>query len=92
MSEASKCLLAWAALLGHSFSFELICHLLSGECQDACGQSPAEHIHQTYTQEEAVAGLQAAIQAYIIVPGDVDDRFRFGNLPSTPGHAYIAVD
>ncbi|KAK7724034.1 Chk1 protein kinase [Diaporthe eres] len=93
MPEASKCLLAWAALLGHSFSFELICHLLSGECQDACGQSPAEHIHKTYTQEEAVAGLQAAIQAYIIVPGDVDDRFRFGNLPSGPGLVkYYAED
>lgn len=78
MSEASKSLLAWAALLGHSFSFELICHLLSGECQDACSSATSEHIHKTYTQEEAVAGLQAAIQAYIIVPSETDTRFKFG--------------
>lgn len=78
LPEASKALLAWAALLGHSFSFELICHLLSGECQDACTSSSSEHIHKTYTQDEAVAGLQAAIQAYIIVPSDTDTRFKFG--------------
>lgn len=79
LPEASKCLLAWAALLGHSFSFELICHLLSGECQDLCGDStPTEHIHKSYTQQEAIAGLQAAIQGYILVPTEVENRFRFG--------------
>lgn len=79
LPEASKSLLAWAALLGHSFSFELICHLLSGECQDACASSPSEHIHKTYTQDDAVAGLQAAIQAYIIVPSDTDTWFKFAH-------------
>lgn len=81
LPDASKCLLGWAALIGHSFSFELICHLLSGECQDdACASSPAsDHIHRRYTQREAVAGLQAAIQALVIVPSDSDDRFRFAH-------------
>lgn len=78
LPEASKCLLAWAALLGHAFSFELICHLLSGECQDVCASSPSEHTHKCYTQQDAVGGLQAAIQGYIIVPTEVEDRFRFG--------------
>lgn len=78
LPEASKCLLGWAALLGHSFSFELICHLLSGECQDLCDSAPTEHIHKNYTQQEAIAGLQAAIQGYIIVPTEVENRFRFG--------------
>lgn len=79
LPDASKCLLAWAALLGASFSFELICHLLSGECQDACAASSGEHIHRSYTQQEAVAGLQAAIQALVLVPSDNDDRFRFAH-------------
>lgn len=78
LPEASKCLLGWAALLGHSFSFELICHLLSGECQDLSDYMPSEHIHKKYTQQEAIAGLQAAIQGYIIVPTEVENRFRFG--------------
>ncbi|KAF3766107.1 hypothetical protein M406DRAFT_97468 [Cryphonectria parasitica EP155] len=79
LPEASKCLLGWAALLGHSFSFDLICHLLRGECQDACALSPSEHIHRPYKQQEAVAGLQAAIQALVIVPSETDDRFRFAH-------------
>ncbi|CAI4218209.1 unnamed protein product [Parascedosporium putredinis] len=33
----------------------------------------------TYTQQDAIAGLQAAIQAYILVPTDSDDRFRFAH-------------
>lgn len=79
LPDASKCLLGWAALLGHTFSFELICHLLSGECQDACTSSSSEHIHRSYTQQEAVAGLQSAIQALVLVPSESDDRFRFAH-------------
>lgn len=77
LPDASKCLLGWAALLGVSFSFELICHLLSGDCQDTCGESSGEQIHRSYSQQEAVAGLQAAIQALVLVPSDNEDRFKF---------------
>lgn len=83
MPQASKALLSWAALLGHSFSFELICHLMSGECQEACAATSPEHTNKTYTQEEAVEGLQAAIQAYIIVPSDTDTWFKFGTWAIT---------
>lgn len=79
LPDASKCLLGWAALVGQSFSFELICHLLSGECQDACTSSSTEHIHRAYTQQEAIAGLQSAIQALVLVPSESDDRFRFAH-------------
>lgn len=79
LPDASKCLLGWAALLGHTFSFELICHLLSGECQDACASLSTEHIHRSYTQQEAVAGLQSAIQALVLVPSESEDRFRFAH-------------
>ena len=80
LPPASRSILAWAALLGHSFSFELICRLLGGEFHDpddACEDQ--EHGHKTYSLQEAIQGLQAAIQAYILVPSEADDRFRFAH-------------
>lgn len=71
LSSAARSLLAWAALLGHSFSFALICHLL----QYVDDQYSQPH----YSQQEAVAGLQGCIQAYILVPGETDDKFRFAH-------------
>jgi signal transduction histidine kinase/predicted ATPase/DNA-binding response OmpR family regulator/serine/threonine protein kinase len=82
LQPASRSLLAWASLLGSSFSFELICRLMSGEfdyedeewldCSTSMRKGP-------WTEGDAIAGLQAAIQAYIIVPGETDDRFRFAH-------------
>ncbi|KAJ9141871.1 Two-component system protein A 1 [Pleurostoma richardsiae] len=79
LPPAARSLLAWAALLGHSFSFELICHLLSGESQYMDDQNPQPHALKTYSPQDAVAGLQAALQAFIIMPSETDDRFRFAH-------------
>ncbi|KAK2780086.1 sensor histidine kinase response [Colletotrichum kahawae] len=84
LPPSSRAILAWAALLGSSFSFELITRLLSGEFQyeDAettCRSPGNERYHASYSQQEAVNGLQAAVQAYIIVPSETDDRFRFAH-------------
>ncbi|KAL7766514.1 hypothetical protein ACKLNR_004430 [Fusarium oxysporum f. sp. zingiberi] len=82
LPAAARTLLAWAALIGNSFSFELICHLMGGEFdyhEDDKGSCCATFTHKTYSQGEAIAGLQAAIQAYIIVPSETDDRFRFAH-------------
>ncbi|KAF4995761.1 hypothetical protein FGRMN_4922 [Fusarium graminum] len=82
LPAAARTLLAWAALIGNSFSFELICHLMGGEFDyhdDDQGACCATFTHKTYSQGEAIAGLQAAIQAYIIVPSETDDRFRFAH-------------
>lgn len=82
LPPAARTLLAWAALIGNSFSFELICRLMSGEFDyhdDDRGACCATFTHKSYSQGEAVAGLQAAIQAYIIVPSETDDRFRFAH-------------
>jgi signal transduction histidine kinase/predicted ATPase/serine/threonine protein kinase/DNA-binding NarL/FixJ family response regulator len=79
---SARAILAWASLIGHAFSFELICKLLSGEFQDLpeqCDGPDGEQWHRNYTQAEAVEGLQAAIQACIIVPSEQDDRFRFAH-------------
>ncbi|KAF7551048.1 hypothetical protein G7046_g7830 [Stylonectria norvegica] len=79
---ASRAILAWAALLGNSFSFELICRLMSGEFEyddddwPACCPGPSR---KGYSQGEAISGLQAAIQTFIIVPSETDDRFRFAH-------------
>jgi len=118
LPPASRSILAWGALLGQTFSFDLVCKLMldqaqySDEASDFQGGlsakekgplaspelgqsgisgsrrgSPASHagssperngtLHPVTSGEEAVAGLEAAIQACIIVPSDRDDRFRF---------------
>ena len=82
LPPASRSILAWASLIGNAFSFELICHLLAGEfyyIDEMCPQPRNEHTHTAYSQADAVAGLQAAIQASVITPGETDDRFRFAH-------------
>ncbi|KAL1883080.1 hypothetical protein VTK73DRAFT_10006 [Phialemonium thermophilum] len=82
LPPASRTILAWAALLGQTFSFDLICKLMSGEFHDLGKGGPetaGEGNTNAYSQQEMIAGLQAAIQAYIIVPGDTDDKFRFAH-------------
>ncbi|KAI1210373.1 putative histidine kinase HHK1p [Annulohypoxylon truncatum] len=83
LPAASRAILAWAALLGNSFSFGLICQLLAGDYEltdDEEGHEMSGILYRTkYSKEEAVAGLQAAINACIIVQGETDDRFRFAH-------------
>lgn len=82
LPPAARTMLAWAALLGNSFSFELICRLMGGEFdyedEDSAGHC-VDHRRRGYSHTEAIAGLQAAIQAYIIVASEIDDRFRFAH-------------
>ncbi|KEY64471.1 hypothetical protein S7711_07219 [Stachybotrys chartarum IBT 7711] len=82
LPPAARAILAWAALLGSSFSFGLICQLMSGEfdyddvTEDTCHScSP----NKGFSEGDAIQGLHAAIQAYIIVPSETDDRFRFAH-------------
>ncbi|PHH60810.1 hypothetical protein CDD81_1161 [Ophiocordyceps australis] len=81
LPPAARAVLAWGALLGSSFSFELVSRLMQGEVECDWGEAScrAEAAGQTYSGGEAIAGLQAAIQAYILVPSDSDDRFRFAH-------------
>ncbi|KAL2128347.1 hypothetical protein VTI74DRAFT_9297 [Chaetomium olivicolor] len=80
LPAASRSILAWAALLGQTFSFDLICKLMDGQrCADDCPGRPDEPLVTVHSQEEVVAGLEAAIQAFIIVPCDRDDHFRFAH-------------
>lgn len=84
LPAASRSILSWASLIGASFSFELIQRLLSGEFdyddkESALPISDQDTYSTSQPQQDAVAGLQAAIQAYIIVATENDDRFRFAH-------------
>ncbi|KAF4507252.1 hypothetical protein G6O67_005911 [Ophiocordyceps sinensis] len=81
LPSAARAVLAWGALLGNSFSFELITRLLGGEFEyEDDNETCCEHMpRHPYSEGEAIAGLQAAIQAYIVVPSETDDRFRFAH-------------
>ncbi|KAI0900879.1 putative histidine kinase HHK1p [Annulohypoxylon nitens] len=83
LPAASRAILAWAALLGISFSFDLVCQLLAGE-YDVVGEEEGDEmsgiLYRTkYSKQQAVDGLQAAVRAHIIVQGETDDRFRFAH-------------
>ncbi|KAK4244412.1 hypothetical protein C7999DRAFT_35220 [Corynascus novoguineensis] len=80
LPSASRSILAWAALLGQTFSFDLICKLMSGQQHaDDCPESLGEPMIAATSQEDVVSGLEAAIQAFIILPCDRDDHFRFAH-------------
>lgn len=75
LPRPARSVLAWASLLGATFSFDLVQKLLGEEFPtDETLECPL-----TCSQEEAVNGLQAAIQDYIIIPTQDDDRFNFAH-------------
>ncbi len=89
LPPASRTILAWASLIGTSFSFNLVQTLLLDEefsYEDVTSStlsgspiSKARPINAKYTQQEIISGLQAAIQAYILISTEDDDRFRFAH-------------
>ncbi|KAK4042258.1 hypothetical protein C8A01DRAFT_44647 [Parachaetomium inaequale] len=80
LPAASRSILAWAALLGQTFSFDLISKLMSGKrFIDDCPGNLGEPLITPSSQEDVVAGLEAAIQAFIIIPCDREDHFRFAH-------------
>ncbi|KAI9708455.1 MAG: hypothetical protein M1820_003916 [Bogoriella megaspora] len=69
----ARALLAWACLLGNSFSFSLVKKLMS--CEDL---QIAPHLPLVRCRNP-VAGLQSALASYFIMSGDEDDKFRFSH-------------
>jgi signal transduction histidine kinase/tetratricopeptide (TPR) repeat protein len=68
LSPVSKSILAWASDLGMTFSFQLVKKLLSSDETDA---------ESGLSEREMIQGLQATIQAYVIVPTQDHDVFSF---------------
>ena len=88
LPPTARSILAWASLLGNSFSFTLVQRLLSGEFDDPEDSqdpgkpncSPGAEIFTPRPMEHVVEGLQAALQAYVLVPGNDDDQFMYVNF------------
>ena len=84
LPPAARSIIAWASLLGNTFSFTLIQRLLSGEFEDPADDrkpskpdcSPIAELFTPQPMQNVVEGLQAALQAYILMPGNDDDQFR----------------
>ena len=82
LPPVTRSILAWASLIGASFSFALIQKLLSGEFDyqepDAV-QVSGELCRLSQTAKDIVEGLQLSIQGYVIIQTQDDDRFRFAH-------------
>lgn len=88
LPSTARSLLAWASLIGTSFSFELVQRLLRGEFPNegdassddefSCSEITRSALPK-YSFQDTIAGLQAALQAYIIVSTEDDDKFRFAH-------------
>ncbi|KAL9612330.1 MAG: hypothetical protein Q9167_003063 [Letrouitia subvulpina] len=88
LPPAARAILAWGSLLGNTFSFALVKRLLGGEFdfnenetsmnKSSCFKNDDLYIPQPI--ENAVEGLQAALQAYILMPGEDEDKFRIAQV------------
>lgn len=89
LPSVARSILAWASLLGNSFSFKLIQRLLSGEfdyIEDRQNLSELKwrqnsEVFTPQPAENVVEGLQAALQSYILMPGSDDDQFWYVSYP-----------
>lgn len=86
MSPAARSILAWASILGSSFSFALIKKLLSGEMLYTSGHEQADDVTcpmraklARQSEHDIIDGLQSLLFSNILVPGESDDEFRFSH-------------
>ncbi|ETN36497.1 uncharacterized protein HMPREF1541_08775 [Cyphellophora europaea CBS 101466] len=84
LSPAPRAILAWASLIGASFSFRLVQEILTGQYFYSSGRDqghdftcPKTFQQWNLTESECIDGLQKLMNMYMIVPGDSDDEFRF---------------
>jgi signal transduction histidine kinase/predicted ATPase/CheY-like chemotaxis protein/serine/threonine protein kinase len=84
LPPAARSILAWASLLGHSFSFSLIQGLLSGEfLYSSCGDQdmdvtcPKRNKLFNLSSSDIIEGLQTLLSSYILTVGETDDEYRF---------------
>ncbi|KAK4545160.1 hypothetical protein LTR36_003711 [Oleoguttula mirabilis] len=74
LSVDAQTLLAWAAIIGNSFSFNLIKRVMSCDCSKA---SPTGLIPPI--SKDSVAGLQSCMSAFIVMATEDEDRFKFSH-------------
>ena len=84
LPPAARSILAWASLLGSTFSFEFLQRLLLGECKvlddtinEECGMTTV--VSDKDRVENIVEGLNACMQALVLNPGSDEDHFSFSH-------------
>lgn len=85
MPASSRAILAWGSLIGTTFSFPLVQRLLSGDfdlidttsdqTEATCARN--NQAFSSQLADTAVEGLQAAMQAYILMPTGDEHLFRY---------------
>lgn len=84
LPPAARSILAWASLLGSTFSFSFVQRLLLGEFNDTArdcdmyGKDGAATFDANPV-DGVVEGLNACLQALVLVPDSDDDRFSFSH-------------
>ncbi|EME42709.1 hypothetical protein DOTSEDRAFT_81496 [Dothistroma septosporum NZE10] len=70
----AQTVLSWAAIVGNSFRFQTIKRAMSCACSDLAPQPliPPK-------SKDAVAGLQIALQSFVIMPTEDEDKFKFSH-------------
>ena len=80
---ASRAILAWASLIGTSFSFRLIQQILGSQflpAEEIFSDCPnAATLSRPQPIPSLIGGLEAALQAYILVPGGNEDEYCFSH-------------
>ncbi|GAB7360932.1 hypothetical protein MBLNU230_g0916t1 [Neophaeotheca triangularis] len=69
-----QALLSWCSILGNVVSFEVVKKAMSCDCST---KSPKEFIPTT--SKDPVAGLQVALKAFVLMPTENEDRFRWSH-------------
>lgn len=89
LPPASRSILAWASLIGASFSFKLISTIMTGDFFYSSGRDQTDDATCpnrvklfNLSETDIVNGLQQLVNLYIIQPGDTDDEFRFTHARS----------
>jgi predicted ATPase len=75
LPPATRKLIAWASLLGGSFSFDLVKQLMNPKHAPA----DAKRLPLLVNNENAVDALNVALSAYVLMPAEQDSRFRFSH-------------
>jgi len=74
LHPVARALLAWASLIGSSFSFSFVKRLMLGE-----NAWPAATSLPLIGSEDPVVGLQAALSGFILTAEEDEDRFHFSH-------------
>ncbi len=84
LPPSARSILAWASLLGSTFNFDFLQKLLIGECRDSDERSEeacrgSGKILGTNASANIVQGLNACLQALVLIPGSDDNHFSFSH-------------